>query len=783
MTQITILLVEDNQAMLEGMKDLLEISDIGYDISVLPAGNGREALALMADHLPDLIVSDVMMPNMSGYEFLEKVRQKPEWRHIPFIFVTARGEKEDKRQGKLSDADLYITKPFVVTQLLELIRIQLDRIQARRQTAQQMADSLKKDLLQILNHEFRTPLTYVTAYYEMLADYNLPEEVQGENGRDYREYLRGIQAGNLRLSRLVEDFITVMELRSGEMREEFYRQAAPVADVAALLNAVVQAQREEAAGLNVQLVFTPPPSLPVVFGRRRDIQDVFARILDNAVKFTAARKKRSRETGHVTITVAATAGELHIAVQDEGVGIPPHAQDKIFDLFVQYNRDSLEQQGAGIGLTIARELVELHHGRIEVESCENCGSTFTIVLPVYQGEHSSLREADGRENGRQPAHILIIEDDPLQRVGLEDLLDTYDGRYLFHIRAAANGVEGLARLEEAIPDLIISDIMMPQMDGYQFLQAVRDNPKWQHIPFIFLTAKGDKQDEFEGFRRGVDEYIAKPYNGDDMIRFVTKQLDKHFHAQMVQAQTFDELKRSIINLITPEFREPLDTVNENSRKLVTSLQKAETDADLKHSLQGIYAGSVRLSRLIEDAIALAELRTGETETAFQMRALPVSYLGSLLREACQRETHDWRVPGWSIYCQCSEDIPAVFVDVTTLFKAIQHLLELGAACCHPVAARVVSIQAAGKDEQEVFIKIQFPGPLGEEREQFFQELLSAETPEWSKMSGSATKLLISKGYVALHNGRIQLVNDDNLNFIITLPVYQPAGAGPEALAH
>ncbi|HFE66715.1 MAG TPA: response regulator, partial [Chloroflexi bacterium] len=151
MAQITILLVEDNQAMLDGMKDLLEISDTGYDISVLPASDGRQALALMTDHLPDLIVSDVMMPNMGGYEFLDEVRRKPEWRHIPFIFVTAKGEKEDKRQGKLSDADLYITKPFVVTQLLELIRIQLDRTRSRQQAQQQMADSLKKDLLQILN--------------------------------------------------------------------------------------------------------------------------------------------------------------------------------------------------------------------------------------------------------------------------------------------------------------------------------------------------------------------------------------------------------------------------------------------------------------------------------------------------------------------------------------------------------------------------------------------------------------------------------------------------------
>lgn len=773
MAQITVLLVEDNQAMLDGMKDLLEISDTGYDISVLPASDGRQALALMADHLPDLIMSDVMMPNMGGYEFLDKVRQKSEWRHIPFIFVTARVEKEDKRQGKLSDADLYVTKPFVVSQLLDLIQVRLDRIRAWQQTQQQLADSLKKDLMQILNHEFRTPLTYVTAYYEMLAD----DALQAESGGDYSEYLRGIQAGNVRLSRLVEDFIMMMELRSGEAQEKFYRQGRPIEDIALLLNVMVNERREEAASLNVQLDFDSPPELPPIWGNRRDIQNIFERILDNAVKFTAAYKKRSKETGQVTISATAVSDELHIAIQDEGMGIPAYAQDNIFDLFVQHNRDSMEQQGAGIGLTVARGLVELHHGRIEVESGAGCGSTFTVILPVYAEDSAHMPDNGVTRNDRKQANILVVEDNALQRAGLEDLLDTYDGRYQFNIRTSANGLEGLEQIGQTVPDLIISDIMMPQMDGYQFLQAVRENPTWQHIPFIFLTAKGEKQDEFEGFRRGVDEYIVKPYDSDDMIRFVTKQLDKYFHAQMVQAQTFNELKRSIINLITPEFRQPLDAVSESSQKLAQSLQKTETDQDLKQSLEGIYAGSIHLSRLIGNMIALAELRTGETETVFQMRATPIQNLGALLHESCQMKMHDLHVQGWPIHCQFNDDLPPVFADTTTLFTAIQHLIELGTTYCQSTTNRTIFMRVEKTDEQTVSINIQFSTSLNEEHQQLFTELMATKMPDWSEMSGSTTKLLISKGYVALHNGRIQITNDDGLSFIITLPAHQTTSTG------
>ena len=220
----TILIVEDDQSMLDGMNDLLEIAELGYDITVLQANDGRMALDIMARQEPDLIISDVMMPHMGGYEFLNHVRANPEWIQIPFIFVTAKGEEPDIRKGRLSDADLYITKPFVISELLTLIHAQLDMAYERWQARERNVESLKKNILQILNHEFRTPLTYVTAYYEMLAD-SLTEFT---DGRNYREYLRGIQAGCFRLTRLVDDFVRVMELRSGEAQANYLSRAKPL---------------------------------------------------------------------------------------------------------------------------------------------------------------------------------------------------------------------------------------------------------------------------------------------------------------------------------------------------------------------------------------------------------------------------------------------------------------------------------------------------------------------------------------------------------------------------
>lgn len=140
----TILIVEDDQFMLDGMNDLLEIADLGYTITVLQANDGQMAINIMANHEPDLIISDVMMPQMGGYEFLNHVRANPNWIQIPFIFVTAKGEEPDIRKGRLSDADLYITKPFVISELLTLIHAQLDMAYERNAARRRNIDSLKK---------------------------------------------------------------------------------------------------------------------------------------------------------------------------------------------------------------------------------------------------------------------------------------------------------------------------------------------------------------------------------------------------------------------------------------------------------------------------------------------------------------------------------------------------------------------------------------------------------------------------------------------------------------
>ena len=764
-----ILIVEDDQSMLDGMTDLMEIADLGYTLTVLQANDGQMALDVMAEHEPDLIISDVMMPEMGGYEFLEHVRANPEWIQIPFIFVTAKGEEPDIRKGRLSDADLYITKPFVISKLLALIQTQLDLAFERKQSRKRNIESLKKNILQILNHEFRTPLTYVTAYYEMLSD----SVTEFTDGRNYREYLRGIQAGCFRLTRLVDNFIRVMELRSGEAQANYSARAKPIADLSTLLKDVIAAHDNVSSEVAYELTSSIPDKLPVIFGDPVTLTNIIERLLNNAIKFTDPSQSH---INHISVKATVQAKNIHIVITDEGMGFPSHMRNQIFEPFVQYNRGILEQQGAGTGLAIVKGLVQLHNGRIEAESQEGAGSKFTIILPSYQRQKPK-KETHGiaDQSDKAPATVLIVEDDRNLLNGLEDLLTIFDGKYKLNVLTALNGKLALDVIKQQIPDLIISDIMMPQMTGYEFLLHVRENPQWLHIPFIFLTAKGEKQDEYEGFRRGVDEYITKPYDSDDVLRFVQKQLDKHFHNQNLIAQSFDDLKRSIINLITPDFRTPLDSVSEYSDELAKALQDANTDSDLKHSLRGIQDNSLRLTTLIEDFISLAELKTGEAWTAHTLKAYPIANLGNLLFETCQSLKQRKEMEGWRLDMATITEMPKVVADWTTLQEALERLISVGMQYCEPNPnTKEILFSLFNTKSGKVEIVISFAAFLSDTVAAEFIEIMTNDEPDLLKFPEHGSSLYIAKGYVALHGGQLLFGQGKpaGFHFAIQLPAYE-----------
>lgn len=371
MAKPLILVVEDNTALLEGIQDLLEMA--GYD--VLAAADATTALELLETHHPDLIVSDIMMPVIDGYELYERVRGRPDLTDVPFIFLTARGEKADIRKGKELGADDYITKPFEEEDLLAAVRGKLTRRQELEGRKDQEFSELKRTILSTLSHEFRTPLTYVINYSDLLG-----KESGDISPDEFRQFMQGIRKGAERLHRLVLDFITLVELETGEARTVYEFRRRVIDDMGPWLRTVAKRYLEAAQDRGLRLEIDVPDGLPAILADEVYLANAIGRLVDNAVKFSR------RESEWVRFRAEPGADTLRIAVEDQGVGIRPEEIVELFRVFHQVDRPRMEQQGIGAGLAICRGLVELHGGRVTVESTPGRGSTFAITLPVAEAQ-------------------------------------------------------------------------------------------------------------------------------------------------------------------------------------------------------------------------------------------------------------------------------------------------------------------------------------------------------------------------------------------------------------
>lgn len=360
-----ILLVEDNDAMRDGVRDILDLA--GYD--VVTAGDGEQALAQMNMHTPDLIISDIMMPQMDGYQLYDSIRQNWAWNAVPFIFLTAKGERADVRLGKQLGADDYLTKPFDSEDLLVAVEGKLKRSQQLETFSVAAINDLKASIVRTLSHEFRTPLTFIQGYSELLE-----MSGPGIDINSFQEFLRGIRRGSERLNRLVEDFLLLVRLETNQMEEAMLANQGEVSLVDTARNAI-RSRAAQATEANIVVIVEAEPDL-IVRTNPVYVTDTLARLLDNAIKFSRGRASQ------VWVRLFRQGDYAHIEVEDHGIGMAPGELPHLFNVLQQINRSQYEQQGAGLGLAIAHGLAQVLGGKILVSSTEGVGSKFALALPL-----------------------------------------------------------------------------------------------------------------------------------------------------------------------------------------------------------------------------------------------------------------------------------------------------------------------------------------------------------------------------------------------------------------
>lgn len=371
----TILVVDDNEALLRSVARLLRLEHYG----VWLATGGEEALALMekADTLPDLIISDIAMPGMDGFDFYRAVRQHSNWLRIPFIFLTARDQMEDLETGYSLGADDYLIKPLDQDKLLLIIRSKIARARAWMREIERLRQSLssaQRTLSTMVAHELRTPLVSITMVSDMLA-----HEFDRLDPDQIREMLDMMQHGSVRMYRLVEQMVLYVQLQSGVLADDIRNMSQPVPIGAIIQDAVTRAQHWNYRRRQVSIRVDAATPEVLLHGEKISLVHALAEVLHNAIMFAPLES---------TILFEQTLhdGVLELAITDQGPGIPGPEQARVFEPFYQVDRHNTEQQGIGTGLTLTQHIVGIHQGSVRLESQPGAGTRLIIRLPVLDEE-------------------------------------------------------------------------------------------------------------------------------------------------------------------------------------------------------------------------------------------------------------------------------------------------------------------------------------------------------------------------------------------------------------
>jgi two-component system sensor histidine kinase/response regulator len=367
----TILLVEDNKDLRENAALVLQLE--GYEVQA--ANDGREALELLeTGFTPQLIVSDIMMPHMDGYQFFEAVRQKRHLRAVPFIFLTARGSRQDVSAGRMLGADDYLVKPFDPEELLVAIQARLRRTAEIRAEADEDLEQARRQLAELLSHELRTPLTYVTGGFALLAD-ELKRQPENSGSQNVQTSLELIQNGTQRLNRLAGQMVLYSQLISGDLAQRLQSSGENLDLLFLILDArdeVASSARERGITFRQNL---PEAEMLTVYGLRDLLVTAISEIIRNALQYSARGSQ-------VKLALVREGNWAILTVSDQGRGIRPEDQANIWNVLIQSERDYNEQQGAGMGLPIVKGIISAHGGEVELDSVPGHGTRVTLRLPL-----------------------------------------------------------------------------------------------------------------------------------------------------------------------------------------------------------------------------------------------------------------------------------------------------------------------------------------------------------------------------------------------------------------
>jgi signal transduction histidine kinase len=554
--QVNILVVDDRDENLMAVEAVLD--DPGYRL--VRARSGREALKEVLDQDFALILLDVVMPDVDGYETATLIRERPRSRQTPIIFLTANdwgashvfrgytvgavdylvkpvpgdvlrskvavfvelfnrqealriGQEEleqriAERTRELAEANVALSAEIEERSKIERERVQLLRREQAARLDAERANRLKDEFLATLSHELRTPLNAIMGWAHVL----------GQSSHDKDTVMRAsavIRQNAASQSQLIDDILDVSRIVGGKLQLD-----TGLVELHRVVGDAIDALMPAASAKAINVVRDLDPEVRVI-GDRDRLQQVVWNLVSNALKFTPKH-------GKVEISLKEVEGDAEIAVTDTGVGISAEFLPFVFDRFRQADSSmSRRHSGLGLGMAIVRHLVELHGGTVSVASGgENQGTTFRLRLALHTGAAPEMPAKTVRHSPQDPVeveleqltgvHILIVEDDADSRNVLAVLLQRLGAL----VEAVASAQEAFERVQLRRPDVLVSDIGMPDEDGYSLIRRVRQLGGARKLPAIALTAYARKQDADSALESGYDRHLAKPVTPVELVKAI-----------------------------------------------------------------------------------------------------------------------------------------------------------------------------------------------------------------------------------------------------------------------
>jgi signal transduction histidine kinase/DNA-binding NarL/FixJ family response regulator/streptogramin lyase len=524
---------------------------------------------------------------------------------------------------------------------LRRIRLAQEMILQQKQTEQLKAvDEMKSRFFSNITHEFRTPLSLIISPVEKL---------QGEiKDEQTRKTLATVQGNANRLLQLINQLLDLSKLEAGNMQLHFSRGRLDefIEEMVYLFIPLAEHQQLE---LTSQCTI-----LQEYLFDAEKLKTILFNLLSNAIKFTPAG-------GKIVITGTEDGNKkIRLSISDTGIGIPADKVPFIFDRFFQVDDSRIRlYEGTGIGLALVKELAELMHGTVTAESTPNAGSTVTLVFPAEKAHNSNAPQWEketgngiillpgkksARTNGQHKEKsetglplLLLVEDN--QEL-LEFLRESFERN--FRVLTANNGVSGFQLAKEELPDLVISDVMMPEMDGYELCRKLKTDAVTSHITVILLTAKISYESRLGGLQLGADDYISKPFHFDELETRIRNLLDHqekqraNYRAQLKAKESLpetDEAENPFLKHIYTIIEEMIDDPQLGASKLAEKNAMSLRTLNRKlNAMIGLTAGDLIRQYRLQKSLGLLKAGHNVSEAAYMVGFETPAYFSQCFKD-------------------------------------------------------------------------------------------------------------------------------------------------------